>query len=127
MPRYFAGIVTGIAAMAGGGWLIAAPFALGYQSGQAGWADATKVDVFTGIGILALGLVAVLCFAAGLVTALRAEGALAPRGAAKHAEADAGRDRGPAEEDRPIELQTLVARLALALEERTGEQPRRAS
>jgi hypothetical protein len=33
--------------------LIAAPFALGYLHANASWGDATKVDVFTGAGILA--------------------------------------------------------------------------
>jgi hypothetical protein len=93
----------------GGGWLIAEPFVLGYQHADARWADATKVGVFTGSGILTLGFLTLACFTAALVAALRAEGALAPRRRA----APRGKPADGAKE--PADLQMLVARLALVL------------
>jgi hypothetical protein len=115
MSRFFAGILTGIAGLMGGGWLIAAPFALGFQRSNTAWVDATKVDVFTGAGVVALGLLTLVGFAAGLVATLRAEGALAQR---RHAEPEE-----PPEETRDsVELQSLVARLALALEDHERQQ-----
>lgn len=46
--------VAGVAAVfAAGIWLVAAPFALGYQLAGAGWTGATKTDVITG-GLLAV-------------------------------------------------------------------------
>jgi hypothetical protein len=60
------GILGGITGVLGGAWLMLAPFALGYQPNNAAWADATKVDVFTGIGILVLGLVSVAVMATSM-------------------------------------------------------------
>jgi hypothetical protein len=117
MSRFFAGILTGIAGLMGGGWLIAAPFAPGFQRSNTAWIDATKVDMFTGAGIMALGLLTLVGFAAGLVATLRAEGALAQRQRG-HAEPEE-----PPEETRAsVELQSLVARLALALEDHERQQ-----
>ena len=52
-----------LAVFAGGVWLVAAPFALGYQAAGVGWTSATKTDVITG-GVLAVvgfaGLFAVI-------------------------------------------------------------------
>jgi hypothetical protein len=46
--------VAGVAAVfAAGIWLVAAPFALGYQQAGAGWTGATKTDVIGG-GLLAV-------------------------------------------------------------------------
>jgi hypothetical protein len=72
-----------------------------------------KVEVFTGAGIPALGFFTPLCFTAGLVAAPRAEGTVAPRGGRA---ALRGKPAGMA--NKPVELQALVTRLALALEER---------
>jgi hypothetical protein len=118
VTRFYVGILGGIAGVLGGAWLILAPFALGYQPESAAWADATKVDVFTGIGILVLGLVSVAAFAAGLAATLRAEGALPSR------------VRRAAPPPEPVEatgevaeLRSLLARLAAALENPEQTQP----
>jgi heme A synthase len=73
MARFYVGILSGIAGVLIGGWLVVAPFALAFQPQHGAWVDATKVDVFTGLGIVALGLVTVFGFTGGLVAALRAE------------------------------------------------------
>ena len=47
------GVACVAAVFAAGIWLVAAPFALGYQLAGAGWTGATKTDVITG-GLLAV-------------------------------------------------------------------------
>jgi hypothetical protein len=47
------GLAGLVAVFAAGVWLVAAPFAVGYQSAGAGWTGATKTDVITG-GLLAV-------------------------------------------------------------------------
>ena len=123
MTRFYVGILGGIAGVLGGAWLILAPFALGYQPENAAWADATKVDVFTGIGILVLGLVTVAAFAAGLAATLRAEGALPPR--ARRARARrAAPPPEPAEATGEVaELRSVLGRLVAALENPEQTQP----
>jgi hypothetical protein len=118
VTRFYVGILGGIAGVLGGAWLIVAPFALGYQPENADWADATKVDVFTGTGILVLGLVSVAAFAAGLAATLRAEGALPPK---------ARRAAPPPEPEEATgevaELRSVLARLAAALENHDQTEP----
>ena len=58
---------------AAGLWLVAAPFALGYQRAGAGWTGATRTDVITG-GLLAVaGFAGTLCVIAGRVSELYAD------------------------------------------------------
>jgi hypothetical protein len=47
------GVAGVVAVFAAGVWLVAAPFAIGYQHVGAGWTGATKTDVITG-GLLAV-------------------------------------------------------------------------
>jgi hypothetical protein len=47
------GLAGVVAVFAAGIWLVAAPFALGYQLAGAGWTGATKTDVISG-GLLAV-------------------------------------------------------------------------
>jgi hypothetical protein len=118
VTRFYVGILGGIAGVLGGAWLILAPFALGYQPNNAAWADATKVDVFTGIGILVLGLVSVAAFAAGLAATLRAEGALPPRARRAPAPPQPTETTGEV-----AELRSVLARLAAALEDHEQTEP----
>jgi len=68
-----AGVITVFAA---GLWLVAAPFALGYQLAGAGWTGATKTDVITG-GLLAVaGFAGLFCVTAGRVVQLYADARL---------------------------------------------------
>ena len=66
--------LLGLGALAvSGGWLIAAPFLLGYhglgdQQRGAAWTDATRVDVSLGAAILAVSVAALLGYLAAAVT-----------------------------------------------------------
>ena len=67
------GVAGVLAVFAAGIWLVAAPFALGYQAAGVGWTGATKTDVITG-GVLALsGFAGLLAVVAGRVVELYAD------------------------------------------------------
>jgi hypothetical protein len=67
------GVAGVLAVFAAGVWLVAAPFALGYQAVEAGWTGATKTDVITG-GVLAVaGFAGLFAVVAGWVGELYAE------------------------------------------------------
>jgi hypothetical protein len=67
------GVAGVLAVFAAGAWLVAAPFALGYQLAGAGWTGATKTDVITG-GLLAVaGFAGLFAVVAGRVAELYAD------------------------------------------------------
>ena len=67
------GLAGVVAVFAAGIWLVAAPFALGYQPTGAGWTGATKTDVILG-GLLAVaGFAGLFGVTAGRVTQLYAD------------------------------------------------------
>jgi hypothetical protein len=67
------GVAGVLAVFAAGVWLVAAPFALGYQLHGAGWTGATKTDVITG-GLLAVaGFAGLFGVVAGRVVELYAD------------------------------------------------------
>jgi hypothetical protein len=59
-----------------GGWLVLAPFALGYQAYGADWVSQTTNDFWVGIPVAVVALVSFVLFFAGLIGALRASGVL---------------------------------------------------
>ena len=46
--------------LAGGGWLVAAPFLLHYQPTGADWTTATRTSVWFGVGLLGLAAVSLV-------------------------------------------------------------------
>lgn len=67
------GLIGVFAVFAGGLWLVAAPFALGYQHQGVGWTGYTRTDVVTG-GLLAVaGFAGIFCVIAGWVGELYAD------------------------------------------------------
>lgn len=64
-------LFASVTAVLAGGWLVLAPFALGYQPTGADWADASIADLVTGLVLLALGAIATVAFAATLIARLR--------------------------------------------------------
>jgi hypothetical protein len=66
--------LAGVAAVfAAGVWLVAAPFAMGYQLAGAGWTGTTKTDVITGGLLAAGGFAGLFGVAAGRVVELYAD------------------------------------------------------
>jgi len=62
-----------LAVFAGGLWLVAAPFALGYQHAGAGWTSVTRTDVITGGVLAAAGFAGIFAVVAGRVGELYAD------------------------------------------------------
>jgi len=96
-------LVTGLA----GGWLVLSPWALGGQQAGQPWTSMTQGTVFTGLGLLILGVIGLVASAPPLVRRRRASGVIAraPQAAAN----GAGQD--PSEPD----LETTLVALARAL------------
>ena len=67
------GVAGVLAVFAVGVWLVAAPFALGYQAVGVGWTGATKTDVITGGVLAAAGFVGIFAVIAGQVSELYAD------------------------------------------------------
>jgi hypothetical protein len=62
-----------------GGWLILAPFALGYQSYGADWVSQTTNDFVVGICVAVVALISFALFFFSLLGSLRATGVIAAR------------------------------------------------
>ena len=134
--KYLIGMVVSLILFLAGGWLIVAPFALGYQPYGADWASQTTNNVATGIPVAVVALVAFSFFFAGLLGALRAAGVLVarPRPAAQAPatfQPPAGLALVPAPTQSELDrtLSTLAAALAADLSarrevgsEHTGDQ-----
>src|ERR1051326_4006367 len=77
--KYIWGMVASLIILVVGGWLILAPFALGYQPYGASWDGQTTNDFVTGIPVAVVALVSFSFFFLSLLGALRAAGILAAR------------------------------------------------
>jgi hypothetical protein len=62
-----------------GGWLILAPFALGYQPYGADWVSQTTNDFVVGIPVAVVALISCALFFFSLLSSLRASGVIAAR------------------------------------------------
>lgn len=126
MTRRLAGAVASCLALLAGLWLILAPFALGIQPSDADWKDETLTDVWSGVGLGALGLIGLIAFAAALVRYVRQQGLVAPRRTAAPAEAPPTA-AAPADQAPPSELDQLLAPLIAALTDDLNRDRERAS
>ena len=77
--KYLIGMVASLLLVLAGGWLIVAPFALGYQPYGIDWVSQTTNNLVVGICVAVVALVAFGFFFAALLGALRAAGLLAAR------------------------------------------------
>src|SRR6266705_4730116 len=79
LGKYLWGMVASLIIGLAGGWLVLAPFALGYQPYGASWDSQTTNDFATGIPVAVLALVSFAFFFVSLLGALRAAGILVAR------------------------------------------------
>jgi len=77
LSKYIWGMTASLIIFLAGGWLILAPFALGYQPYGASWDSQTTNDFVTGIPVAVVALVSFAFFFFSLLGALRAAGILA--------------------------------------------------
>lgn len=76
LGKYLCGMAASIIIFLAGGWLILAPFALGYQSYGADWVSQTTNSFILGICIAVVALVAFALFFMSLLGSLRTAGVL---------------------------------------------------
>ncbi len=79
MPKRMVTMAGSVVAAMAGGWLILAPFALGYRPGGGAWDRATEVDVWSGVGVVVVALVALAATVLATVADLRGRGVLPAR------------------------------------------------
>ena len=79
LGKYLCGMAASLIIFLAGGWLILAPFALGYQPYGADWVSQTTNDFATGIPVAVVALIGFVLFFTSLLGALRAAGVLAAR------------------------------------------------
>jgi hypothetical protein len=79
LSKYICGMVASLIIFLAGGWLILAPFALGYQPYGADWVSQTTNDFATGIPVAVVALVSFAFFFLSSLGALRAAGILVAR------------------------------------------------
>ena len=123
--KYLVGMVASLLIALAGGWLILAPFALGYQPYGADWVSQTINNVATGIPVAVVALVAFGFFFVSLLGALRAAGVLVARPrpevqaqAALPPQPSAALVAAPAQSELDRTLSTLAAALAADLNAR---------
>jgi hypothetical protein len=105
------GVVGAVVAMLVGGWLLLAPFALGYQPQDADWADPTHADFWAGLGLLVLGAIVLIASTVDLVGRLRAAGAITGARPAPPAPEPAGPPAPAADDELASLLKPLIAAL----------------
>jgi hypothetical protein len=79
LSKYICAMVASLIIFLAGGWLVLAPFALGYQPYGASWDSQTTNDFATGIPVAVLALVSFAFFFVSLLGSLRAAGILVAR------------------------------------------------
>jgi hypothetical protein len=125
LGKYICGMVASLIILLAGGWLILAPFALGYQPYGANWTSQTTNDFATGIPVAVVALASFLLFFAALLASLRAAGMLVARPRVRQQEvsppvgypAPAGPLQAPASNQSDLDrtLATLASALAADL------------
>ncbi|HXZ04814.1 MAG TPA: hypothetical protein VEH81_08270 [Ktedonobacteraceae bacterium] len=76
LGKYVCGMAASLIIFLAGGWLILAPFALGYQPYGADWVSQTTNSFVMGICVAVVALVAFFLFFYSLLGSLRASGVL---------------------------------------------------
>jgi len=76
LGKYICGMATSLVIFLAGGWLILAPFALGYQPYGTDWVSQTTNSFVLGICVTVVALVAFALFFMSLLGSLRATGVL---------------------------------------------------
>ena len=125
LGKYVCGMAASLIIFLAGGWLILAPFALGYQPYGADWVSQTTNSFILGICVAVVALVAFVLFFYSLLGSLRATGVLvapsrvvAQAPVAYQAQATIPQAAAQPQNDLDKTLATLAAALAADLSSR---------
>ncbi len=127
--KHFWGLAASFITLLVGGWLMLAPYALGFQAYGATWTNQTILDFWTGLAVALISLVGLAAFAAALVGELRRAGLIQERPRRKPVQTPASipaTGAGSNENDFERAMATLASALAADLAERrqkSGESP----
>ncbi|MGI9048561.1 MAG: hypothetical protein ACR2GU_04165 [Rubrobacteraceae bacterium] len=77
MTKYVIGAVGALLGFLGGIWLVLAPFALGYQATGDSWTNATRNDVWFGIGLAIVSIIGFILYTLSLLRDLREKSIIA--------------------------------------------------
>ena len=113
MTKYFIGAVGSLLGMLAGAWLMLAPTALAYQPDGAGWVDATKVDFWSGAGLILLSVAGLIMFIFSLIEELRNMGVIERKEKEESQQEEEAPEAVEAEE--PASQQTDVEQVLLPL------------
>ena len=130
LGKHFWGLAAGLIALLAGGWLMIAPYALGFQAYGAAWDDQMQVSFWTGLAVVIVALASLGAFMASLLGDLRQLGIIQKRPkVAKPAQAPAPAQEpaptpaaGPADDDFERAMITLASALAEEMAERRKDQ-----
>ncbi|MGZ3618077.1 MAG: hypothetical protein ACXWOL_15210 [Ktedonobacteraceae bacterium] len=125
LGKYVCGMAASLIIFLAGGWLILAPFALGYQPYGTDWVSQTTNSFIMGICVAVVALVAFVLFFYSLLGSLRATGVLvapsrmvAQAPVAYQAQAPIPQASAQSQNDLDKTLATLAAALAADLSAR---------
>lgn len=119
LGKHFWGLGVSFITLLVGGWLMIAPYALGYQSYGSSWLAQTKNDFWTGLALVILSLLSLALIAASLIADLRTAGVIQERQKTEPLpEAEAVPEQAAAEDDFERAMTRLAAVLADDLAER---------
>lgn len=79
LGKHFWGMGVSLITLLVGGWLMLAPYSLGYQPSGAAWVNQTILDFWTGLGIVLISLIGLAAFTASLMGELRHAGIIQAR------------------------------------------------
>ena len=125
LGKYICGMAASLIIFLAGGWLILAPFALGYQPYGADWVSQTTNSFVIGICVALVALLAFVLFFMSLLGSLRATGVItaptkevAVAAAPYQAQATMPQDSSTNQSDLDKTLATLAAALDADLKSR---------
>jgi hypothetical protein len=126
LGKHFWGLGASFITLLVGGWLMLAPYALGYQPSGKAWVNQTILDFWTGLGVAVISLISLAAFTATLVGELRRAGIIQERPKPKAAQTPAPAAipaTGPTEDEFEHAMTVLASALATDLaEKRHGEK-----
>jgi hypothetical protein len=121
LAKYICGMLASLIIFLAGGWLILAPFALGYQAYGADWTNQTVNNFAMGIPVAVVALISFALFFVSLTRSLGAAGVLITQPRPRQAPAQyqpqavAPQAATPYQSDLDRTLSTLAAALAADL------------
>jgi len=125
LGKYICGMTASLIIFLAGGWLILAPFALGYQPYGADWTYQAANDFATGIPVAVVALAGFVLFFYSLLGSLRAAGVLVSRPRVQQPQEAPAQSQpqasAPYRNDLDRTLATLAAALAADLNSRRQE------